>query len=87
MSGHLLETADMNVNVHKLKSYWNLGLIRILESMPAEKCVSLLKERLHNFKINLEDDIIGITTGGASIMKKLGKILDVDQQLSFAHAL
>ena len=77
----------MNVNIHELKSYWNLGLIRILGSMPAEKCVSLLKERLHNFKINLADDIIGITTDGPSVMKKFGKILEIDQQLCFAHAL
>lgn len=77
----------MNVNVHELKSYWNLGLIRILGSMPAEKCVSLLNERLNNFKIKLEDDIIGITTDGASVMKKLGKIIESDQQLCFAHAL
>ena len=45
----------MNVNVHELKSYWNLGLIHILGSMPAEKCILLLKERPHNFKINLSE--------------------------------
>ena len=43
--------------------------------MPVEKCISLLKERLHNFKINLEDDIISIMTDGASVMKKFGKFL------------
>ena len=55
--------------------------------MPVEKCISLLKERLHNFIINLECDIIGITTDGASVMKKLGKILEIDKQLYFTHAL
>ena len=55
--------------------------------MPVEKCISLLKERFHNFIINLEDDIIGIKTDGASVMKKLEKILEIDQQLCFAHAL
>ena len=54
-----------NVNVYELKSYWNLGLIRILWSLPVKKCVSLLKEKLHNFKINVEDDLIGITTDRA----------------------
>ena len=49
--------------------------------MPVEKCISLLKERLHNFKIKLEDDTIDITTDGASVMKKLGKILEIDYTL------
>ena len=35
----------------------------------------------------LEDDIIGIATDGASVMKKLGKILEIDQQLCFTYAL
>ena len=35
----------MNVNIHGLNgNVWNIGLIRILGSMPAEKCVTLLTE-------------------------------------------
>lgn len=36
----------MNVNVHSCNKYWSLSLIRIRESMTAEVCIKILRERL-----------------------------------------
>lgn len=37
----------MNINVHIPNKHWNLGLIRVYGSMPAEKCIEILKTRLN----------------------------------------
>ena len=36
----------LNVNVHTENTFWNLGLCRIVGSMPAEKCVQILQDKL-----------------------------------------
>lgn len=78
----------MNVNIHGLNGrVWNVGLIRILGSMPAEKGVSLLTQRLKIFNLNLDNDIVSVTTDGASVMKKMGSLIKCNQQLCFAHAI
>ena len=38
-------------------------------------------------KLNLHTDIVAIITDGASVMKKVGRIINIDQQLGFAHGL
>lgn len=77
----------MNVNVHSQAQYWSLGLIRVHGSMPAEKCITLLQEKLTQFNLSLEHDIVCICTDGASVMTKVGKLLPVEQQLCYAHAI
>ncbi|GBP90834.1 hypothetical protein EVAR_55335_1 [Eumeta japonica] len=39
-------------------------------SMSSESCVQVLKEKLSEFDLSLDKDIVGITTDGASVMKK-----------------
>lgn len=66
----------------------NLGLIRIVGSMGAEACASLIDKRLDSFGICLDKDIIGLTTDGAAVMAKLGRILPVPfHQLCLAHGV
>lgn len=78
----------LNVNLHgRGEVYWNLGLVRIDGSLPAEKCVELLRTTLQFFGLNLETDLISIMTDGASMMKKVAKLLDIHQQLCFAHGI
>lgn len=78
----------MNLNVHEAgKYFWNLGLVRVFGSMPAEKCIYLLKMRLIDFEIKLDKNIVGATTDGPNVMKKVGKLLPIIQQLCFAHAI
>jgi hAT family C-terminal dimerisation region len=76
----------MNINVHCEIEFFNIGLVRIFGSMPATKCVELLKEKLADFGIRL-DQIVGMTTDGASVMVKVGKLVDALHQLCFAHGL
>lgn len=81
----------MNVNAHTFLNenalFWNLGLIRVFGSMPAESGVSILKTKLIEFGLILEKDIINITTDGASVMKKLGRLISPSHQLCYAHGV
>ena len=77
----------MNVNVHSYDNvFWNLGLVRIKGSIPAEKCITYLQNTLKEFSIAIEN-IISITTDGAAVMKKVGRLLDVNHQLCLAHGI
>jgi len=62
-------------------------MIRVHGSMPAEKCVELLQQKLSDFGLNLTEDIVCISTDGASVMTKVGKLIKADQQLCFAHGI
>lgn len=78
----------MNVNVHYGGSeFWNLGLVRVKGSMPAEKCVDLLTTKLNVFGLDVERDIVSICTDGASVMVKVGNLLKAEHQLCFAHGV
>lgn len=77
----------LNVNVHHKERHFNLGLIRIHGSCTAEPCIDLVKNRLTSFGLDFDCDIIGITTDGASVMVKVGKLLPCYQQLCFAHGI
>ena len=59
----------MNINVHELNSYYNLGMVRISGTFPAEKC---LKNHLIEFSLDVETSIVCAVTDGASVMKKTG---------------
>lgn len=81
----------LNVNVHTVTNsqpaFWNIGLARIFGSMPSESCVQLLKEKLSEFDLSLDNDIVGITTDGASVMKKVGRLIEPLQQICYAHGI
>lgn len=81
----------LNLNLHLFiggdVSIWNLGLVRITGSFPAETCVAALEKKLQEFKIDLNRDIIAVTTDGAAVMKKVGRLLSAHHQLCFAHGL
>ncbi|KAF2890270.1 hypothetical protein ILUMI_15903, partial [Ignelater luminosus] len=77
----------LNVNVHQKENHFNLGLVRLHGSGTAEHCISLVKERLASFSLNLDTDIIASTTDGASVMVKVGRLLRCSQQLCFTHGL
>lgn len=53
----------MNANVHvQGPKYWSLGLICVQGSMPTEKCISVLEEKLTKFGLSLEHDVVCICT-------------------------
>lgn len=67
-----------------MDTMWNLGLVRVQGSLPAEKCVDIIYKKLMDFKLNM-NDIVSVTTDGASVMVKLGKIINAEHQLCLAH--
>lgn len=49
----------LNINLHsKNCQFWSLGLVRIRESMPADKCIKLLEQKLAEYGLNLQKDIV-----------------------------
>lgn len=77
----------MNINVHTSKEFWNLGMVRIKESMTAEVCVQLLEGHLKQHGISLNKDIVAIVTDGPNVMLKVGRIVKTEHQLCIAHGI
>jgi len=78
----------MAVNLHEGgQKFWSLGLSQVSGSVPAEKCVELLRSKLAAFGVNLDTDIVGICTDGASVMRKVGKLIGAEHQLCLAHGV
>lgn len=65
----------MNVNIHCADRFWNLGLFRVRGSADTENCTQLLTDILHEHKLDIGRDIVGVTTDGASVMVKMGNYL------------
>ena len=58
------------------------------DSCDAEKTLQLMKKQSANFKItNMQTSGVSTVTDGASVMKKLRKISQLDCQLCNAHGL
>lgn len=77
----------LNINLHYNKKHCNLGLVRIQGSCSAEHCVGMVEERLKNFNLTIKDDIVAITTDGASMMIKVGRLIPCYRQLCYAHGI
>lgn len=81
----------LNVNIHAFHKdkpiFWNLGLVRIFGSLPAETCVTILAEKLSEYDLSLDKDVVSITTDGAKVMVKIGRLIKPDQQLCYAHGI
>ena len=77
----------MCLNVHgQLGKRWNLGLIRVWRSQTAETLKKLIELRLRDFQLSWKH-IVAVTTDGASIMVKLGRILDCEHIICLSHTL
>ena len=77
----------ININVHVKNRHWNLGMVRIFGSMPADKAVTIVREKLKEFGICLDSDIVAATTDGAAVMKKFRKAILPTHQLCLAHGI
>ena len=64
----------MNLNLHYDSDLVNLGMVRIEGFMPAERLENLVKERLHEFGLKMED-IVAAMTDGASVTKGFRKMI------------
>ncbi|XP_073715766.1 uncharacterized protein [Misgurnus anguillicaudatus] len=76
----------MSINVHGAQTYWNLGIVKINGTMPAEKVKVLVQNQLKRFKLDMEH-IVCCTTDGASVMVKFGRLVLPELQLCYAHAV
>lgn len=78
----------LNVNAHTNGGeMFNLGLIRIPQKGDANTLKQLMTEKLSEFELSEENDIIGITTDAASVMKKLGRLITSDHQQCYNHGI
>ena len=69
----------INVNLHSESKFWNLGLLQINGCLAAEK--------LNQYGLSLEKNIVCLTKDGAAVMQKVGKLIPAAQQLCLAHAI
>ena len=76
----------MNINLHTKEEFWNLGMQRIVGSLPAEGVVELIRQKLAEFGIELDKHIIATVNDGASVMVKYGKLIE-PEQLCYAHGI
>ncbi len=76
----------MVVNLHLPGGgFYNLGMIRIINSMPAEVASNLQINVLKKFGIDMNRDIIATITHGASVMIKMGKLAPPKYFVCQAH--
>lgn len=77
----------LNVSIHHFTKDYNLGLVQISGSCSAQRILELASERLEKFNLNLETDIVAVTSDGAAVMKKFGELSPTLNQLCFSHAI
>ena len=66
---------------------FNLGLVRMIGSFKAEDHLQLLERKLDEFGLSLAKDIVCLTTDGAAVMVKMGKLSPTEHQECHAHGL
>ena len=78
---------SLTINVHNAEGKsQSLGMVRVWGSQTADSILKLVKGRLEKFGIDLKT-IVSVTTDGASIMIKLGKIVNTIHQVCLAHGI
>ena len=76
----------MCINLHDEKHVaTSLGMVRVTGSLPAEKAVKLIDERLLEFNLIRQKHIVGVVSDGAAMMKKTGRLLEIEHQLCHSH--
>ena len=81
----------VNINCHHQRNFNSLGVPRAYGTMPAEKQVVVICDRLEKYGLEYSKDIIAFTTDGASVMKKMGELLKekygIEHQICLAHTI
>ena len=77
----------INLNLHFPVGFQSLGLIRVKGSIITERVIELVQERLHEYALFLNDDIVSTITDGASIMMKFGCETEPLHFSCLAHAI
>ena len=77
----------LNINIHEDIAYWSLGLLEINGAFGSNQCAEVVKSCLNDFGLDLEKNIAGCTTDGASMMVKFGRENFFVHQQCIAHAI
>ena len=77
----------LNVNAHIEDEFWSLGLARVVGSLPAEKSIELVQKVYKQFMLNYDEDVVCITTDGVSVMQKVERLSNCDQQFCIVHGI
>ena len=73
------------VNIHESDGkHTAIGMIKVKGTFSAEKAAEILTDKIGEFDIQ-DSHLIANTTDGASVMKKMGRLLDRMHQLCHAH--
>ncbi|MEN2498602.1 MAG: hypothetical protein MHMPM18_005230 [Marteilia pararefringens] len=76
----------MNVYLTFHGGFYNLGLQELTGSLTSEALMNFLSIKLDDFDLDI-NDIIGITSDGASVMLKLQKSVNCFSQVCLAHGI
>lgn len=63
------------------------SVLRILSTLDAKYLLQSVTKFLNQYGINLDEDIVGVTSDGAPVMAKFGTLFKAQQQLCYAHAI
>lgn len=77
----------LNVSVFCNKNIYNLGLMKIVGSANADNIYGSTKKVLDTFGIDIEKDVISITTDGVNVMKSAFRNRVYFHQLCYNHAI
>ena len=66
---------------------YNLGLQRIEGAADCDKIKNTLRDLLFKFNIDLDKDVISVTSDGAKVMVKVGKEISPLALLCMAHGI
>lgn len=77
----------LNIQLYTIKRSINLGMVLVPKTCPAETMVELTEKRLKRFNIDVQSDIIGSTTDGASVCKKFGRLMGKIHQQCYDHGI
>lgn len=77
----------INLNLHFSSGFQSLGLIRVFGSTNAGKMINLVKEKLSEYKVSLDNDVVASITDAASIMIKFGSDTNPHHVACLAHAI
>jgi hypothetical protein len=66
---------------------WNIGLVHVYGSMSAENYLKLVEKKIGEYGLCLSKEEICVTTDGALVMTKFGKLIDAEQQICLVHVI
>ena len=77
----------MNINIHYLGEFINLGMIALKRKIDANIFNQIIQMKLEEFKLSYTGDIVCSVTDGAAVMVKMGRLSSCKHQQCMAHGI